>query len=415
MQSNLQKLLEAREQRDAREQSILKTYHGCTLITIRANYAGENKNTLYSHLISYTLFLEVQKKIKPVKIFHELTFEGLIFFVVTKDAAREVKAKTVSIEEEFFLGRLADLDVRTAEKMISRSDFRLPPRRCLLCNNRAVFCVRNRTHPIAAVLKKTIAITEQFFTRAPNMQTLFSRIARASMLEELCRTVSLGCVNVNSNGSHHDMDFLLMLKGIDVIADSMRNLRQKNIKNFAALRAYGAEYEKKLLEACGDVNTYKGVHFLLLILSAAALQTKNYSQLQAYSAKFSLPCLQDLPPAEQAKPLSVLGIRGEAVSGFSNHFNIFLPLLENGADYETITLKILQHTYDTTTIKRGGIDALHTIQRHAQNVRRVADLEHLNTYCLEHNLSTGGVADNFIITYALYLLKKYGGLFFRDR
>ena len=407
MKDNLKKLLDAREAREMFEQKIMKENFGCTLITIRANYAGENKNTMYAHLISYLHFLKVQKKIHAKKIFHSLTFEGLIFFILTDELPHNVKWKMILIEENFFLGRLADIDVRTEEKIFSRTDINMHPRKCLLCDNAAVLCVRNRTHSTEDVLKKTVAMTEQFFTSAHNMQTLLSHIARASMLEELCREVSLGCVTVNSNGSHPDMNFLLMLQGVEIVCEAIKKLRKKNIKDFAALRAYGINFEKKLLANCGGVNTYKGAHFLLLILSAAVLRTKNFSCLKKYIADFSAPCLLDITQRETNGKLKYLGIRGEVASGFEHHFEIFLPLLESGASSETLTLNILQHTYDTTTIKRGGIDALNFIRRQALNASTYDDITALDKYCVDKNISTGGVADNFIVTYALFLIKKY--------
>ena len=129
--------------------------------------------------------------------------------------------------------------------------------------------------------------------------------------------------------------------------------------------------------------------------------------MQKYIADFSAPCLLDITQRETNGKLKYLGIRGEAASGFEHHFEIFLPLLESGASSETLTLNILQHTYDTTTIKRGGIDALRFICMKAQNASTPDDIAALDKYCVDKNISTGGVADNFIVTYALFLIKKY--------
>ncbi|MEL3908370.1 MAG: citrate lyase holo-[acyl-carrier protein] synthase [Treponemataceae bacterium] len=412
MKTKLKELLNAREERDKKEKKLLLDNLNSTLVTIGANYVGENKNTIYSHLISYLNFLQVQKKIKAKKILHSLTAEGLLFFVITNENALSVKQKTIAIEEKFFLGRLADIDVRTIdnqqiEKNYSRSDLKLPRRKCLICNKPAVICVRNRTHSPEEIIQKTIFTTELFFIRENKKQNLLSNIIRTSMLEELCRKYPLGCVNVNSTGSHNDMNFLLMLKGIDIICEMIKKLKHKHTKDFYSLRAFGFMYEQKLFKVCNGVNTYKGALFILLILSASVLRTKNFEELSTFIAELSYPCIYDLSLEERKKDLKYLGIRGEVISGLKNHFKIFLPFLEEGVSNEELTLKILQHTYDTTTIKRGGIEKLKHIQKKAGQIKNETELKELNDYCIKNNLSTGGVADNFIVTYALFLIKKY--------
>lgn len=403
----LEKLLNAREERDRFEKKILTENKNSSLITLRANYPGSNKNTFYAHAISYFNFLQLKKKINCKKIFHMLNSEGLIFFIITDSDSLNIKRKTISIEENFFLGRLADIDVQNIKQLFSRTDLNLPARKCLICEKRAVLCVRSRNHSTEEILKLMHSRIENFLFKGRTKTQILANIIRVSMLEELCRFYSFGCVNVNSRGSHDDMNFLLMLKGIDLVSKSIASLTPEDIKNFSALRQHGIVFEKKLFEVCNGVNTYKGAHFLLLILAAAVLQVKNFFELSKWISEFSLLCLEDLNLKSKPAELKNLGIRGEALLGFKDHFNIFLPLLEKGASNDELSLKILTRTFDTTTIKRGGLEKLKHIQLLAAKATSSRKIQKLNTYCVENNLSTGGVADNFIITYALYLIKKY--------
>lgn len=79
-----------------------------------------------------------------------------------------LKRALIDLEQASPLGRLWDFDVLTAQgTLLSRRDFNLPARPCLLCQQDASVCARNRTHPVAellhqmdALLQKTDAVTQ---------------------------------------------------------------------------------------------------------------------------------------------------------------------------------------------------------------------------------------------------------------
>ncbi len=67
--------------------------------------------------------------------------------------AHDVKLATIQLEQQHPLGRLWDLDILTLEgTVLSRHDFSLAQRRCLLCSLSAVECGRARTHTLADLL-----------------------------------------------------------------------------------------------------------------------------------------------------------------------------------------------------------------------------------------------------------------------
>lgn len=74
-------------------------------------------------------------------------------------AARDIKQALIELEHSHPLGRLWDFDIFTAEgELLSRRDFALPARRCLLCERPAAECARGKTHPLADLLLRMEAL-----------------------------------------------------------------------------------------------------------------------------------------------------------------------------------------------------------------------------------------------------------------
>lgn len=70
--------------------------------------------------------------------------------------ADEAKRLCLAIEDGDPAARLVDLDIYTADGVqLGRAELGLPPRRCLVCNEAAVDCMRARRHPLAEVLART--------------------------------------------------------------------------------------------------------------------------------------------------------------------------------------------------------------------------------------------------------------------
>jgi len=64
-----------------------------------------------------------------------------------------LKAATVELEDRHPLGRLWDLDViAPGPRILSRQEFGLPARRCLVCEQPASECGRSQLHPLEELL-----------------------------------------------------------------------------------------------------------------------------------------------------------------------------------------------------------------------------------------------------------------------
>ena len=422
-------LLEKREKTDFFEKELLSRFPFKTLVVIRANIPGGKKGSIESNWIVYRIFLECKKKMAPLKIFHSYTDEeGLIFFLIVDAPPLEVKALSIKIEDDESLGRLADIDVLTAEKLFSRNDFpqNNKRRKCFLCEKDAVICARSRAHSQKEIMNFILKKVHEDWSNDGDIFKLLGNLTESSLLAELCRPLGFGCVTANSQGSHRDMDFLLMLECIPLIGSAIKNLSEKDCESFEALREYGKKQEKKLFDLTGGVNTYKGALFLLLILNACTFriikEKKAFADLSKEIAYFSLPLKKDFelkacsPASLQAfNNLGSGGVRGLALSGFAEHFQNWLPLYKKtfseGGDFVKIIVKMIETTCDTTIIKRKGEKALLEVQKKAQELLCInyrtsqeASIKEFSAWCEKNNISTGGTADKIIILYNIDII-----------
>jgi len=154
-------LLDLREKRDHFEKELLAKYSG-TLLTLRANFPGEDKRHKKAELAVRILYEEVRKHFSPI---HEETIqnaEGLIMFLLLKEKSIDVKMRIIEIEKNHPLGRLLDMDVRDDMKIWSRRDFNLPGRKCYLCDDLAVHCVRSEKHRKEEIIEYFIKIVDEY-------------------------------------------------------------------------------------------------------------------------------------------------------------------------------------------------------------------------------------------------------------
>lgn len=149
----LQEILDAREQRAMKQQSMLKHNGGC-VISFTLNIPGPVKlNPLIQKSFDQGLYqieeklqqggIDIIEKERAVK---STGCEAL--FCVLKDAG-DIKKMMVTIEENHPLGRLFDIDVISTEGCpVSRSTLGYLPRRCFVCGLPAHECSRSGRHEL---------------------------------------------------------------------------------------------------------------------------------------------------------------------------------------------------------------------------------------------------------------------------
>ncbi len=85
--------------------------------------------------------------------------EGLL---AVSAPAEPVKRALIALEQASPLGRLWDFDaIAPTGVLLSRRDFGLPARACLLCQQTAAVCARNRSHPLTELLHQMNLLLQQ--------------------------------------------------------------------------------------------------------------------------------------------------------------------------------------------------------------------------------------------------------------
>lgn len=145
----LLELLASRDRRWHRQQELLREHPEETLLCLTVIMPGSVKRNRLSLVVAQaatealrTTFADSLTWMEERDL--ETGFEAYAF---TKLPLLDAKRQACRIEEEHPLGRLFDLDViDTTGTPVSRQAIGVAPRRCLLCQQEARYCMRNHTH-----------------------------------------------------------------------------------------------------------------------------------------------------------------------------------------------------------------------------------------------------------------------------
>jgi holo-ACP synthase len=156
---SLPELLTSRESRQTRQRAWLARHH-CTLISLTMVVPGAVKDSV----LSRELFCLAWQALETLSQQHgwgwlawrclpqDTGCEGLI---ALDFPAQAIKQATLALEDNHPLGRLWDIDVLDAGgTILSRRDFGLPARRCLICQQPASLCSREQKHGTAQLLSQ---------------------------------------------------------------------------------------------------------------------------------------------------------------------------------------------------------------------------------------------------------------------
>lgn len=152
------KILDEREKRYDIQMNLIEKYSS-PIISFMLNIPGKvkkNKEYINFHL----KIIEKIKKLfeaENIKINEEIYSDsefGMYYIASVKIDAKILKQKMVELENESF-GRILDIDVFDENKnQITRNSLGLPERKCLLCENDARICIKERKHSTEELLKK---------------------------------------------------------------------------------------------------------------------------------------------------------------------------------------------------------------------------------------------------------------------
>ena len=156
---SLPDLLASRDARQARQQEWIGL-HQVTLISFTVVFPGPVKDSQLVRDI-FNQGLNALKQVASCRQWVLLSQQSFPFvtgpecLVAVNADALEVKKALMEAEELSPVGRLWDFDVFDANGILySRSQFNLPTRRCLICDNEAKVCARQRSHSLEEILRR---------------------------------------------------------------------------------------------------------------------------------------------------------------------------------------------------------------------------------------------------------------------
>ena len=349
--------------------------------------------------------------------------------------ARDWKTRMLALENRAPLSRLWDIDIIDRDGVaVSRRDLGLPPRRCLLCDDDAKTCARERRHSIAA-LQSDIARRYRLHQQAQSIADTM----RQALITEATLTPKAGLVDAAHNGGHSDMNLALFLRSADAIAPYLGDCAATGMTFtghpaspalLAAIRPIGLAAEAAMRAATGGVNTHKGAIFAFGLTAAALgkrLAEQHAATLADVQADVRALCAEILAELRQGDCDSagkrgyarhgISGARGEAASGFATVSAHALPLYQQelaaDGNERRALLAALVALYaandDSTTLARVGLDGLRAHQHWARTLladrATLADEARLSDAiaayarnCAAKRLSAGGSADLLALT-----------------
>lgn len=165
MEITLDQLLASREERASFQKELLKSYSGKTLVCLTVIMPGKVKRNLQSFVVAQAAVTAMVSAFGDtvLKLVLRDRQTGYEAYLVTTLSNEEAKLMTCNIEDTHPLGRLFDLDVIDTDGVpVSRESIGQSPRKCLICDNEARYCMRNRTHTLNELSAKIDEMIEAY-------------------------------------------------------------------------------------------------------------------------------------------------------------------------------------------------------------------------------------------------------------
>lgn len=152
----LHELLASRDARHATQQKLLAEHSGKTLVCLTVVMSGSVKRN-HQSLCAAHAAVETMREAFHLNDMSDTEREaalterdlntGYEAYLVTPLPLLEAKRIAVTIEDTHPLGRLFDIDVINSDGIpVARNDIGEKPRRCLVCEHEARYCMRMRWH-----------------------------------------------------------------------------------------------------------------------------------------------------------------------------------------------------------------------------------------------------------------------------
>lgn len=442
MEATLSEILEARDRRVQKQQALLAEYKK-PLVCFTMNIPGPTKQ----HRDIATAFAVGDRLLKNLLRCHpilhrEVHYEntGCEGYYIVDLPAEKLKRITIGIEDMESIGRLFDMDVLDTDgRKLSREEFDLPRRKCLLCQQDAAVCARSRAHGLDQLLEKVRELLRECALRW--LPELIAAQAWLAVNHEFAATPKPGLVDRNNCGSHRDMNIKHFFASSNTLRSywedfAAMGVASRNLPPREALwklRPIGIAAEHAMYQATGGINTHKGAIFSIGLFCAAAGRLspeswtpENLCMECAAMAEGIVAADFAGITAENAKTVGeqlyaaygITGVRGQAEAGFPAVLNAGLPILRQGLS-EGLSLNdagcaallhLLSVTDDTNLIHRSDRETQLQVRSQVAAILKETPypsqevLTRLDQQFIGKNLSPGGSADLLAVTYFLHFL-----------
>jgi holo-ACP synthase/triphosphoribosyl-dephospho-CoA synthase len=358
----------------------------------------------------------------------------MIPFSTDHSSIPEIKQICEDFEENHSLGRFIDVDLNDQQgNTVSSGKSKL----CFFCREKpAIECRREKSHDYDELRSFMFSEMDKYNRkhRAERIVKKLSSLAELAILAEVSLTPKPGLVDQFSSGSHKDMNYqtfvdstaaisrwfgALVREGFDFQEDDLTDALPR-------LRNIGLQMEADMFESTENVNTQKGIIFLmgLSLFACGKLFSKcNHFQVEEFRNIIKGIC-KDMVRNEMASTMTsgkshgekifvkygFSGARGEAESGLATVFNIGLPqiLQSEIPDDEDLTkcfVAIAANNDDTNILFRSNPDILNAFKNLCSVALEdfiPANYEALIDFCQQENISPGGSADLLAVTIFVY-------------
>jgi len=358
----------------------------------------------------------------------------LVPFLMGHFSLKEIKQICEDFEENQLLGRFIDVDLNNQKgNTVSSGKSKL----CFFCREKpAIECRRQNAHDFDELRSFMFSEMAEYGQkqREERIAKKISLLAEQAILSEISLTPKPGLVDQFSSGSHSDMNYQTFVDSTAAISLWFGKLVREGFafqgddlnQALPPLREIGLKMESAMFESTGNVNTQKGIIFLMGIslFACGKVFSKNDHFNIADFRNIIKGICKDLVGKEMTNSsgkshgekiflkYGFTGARGEAESGFATVFDFGLPQLIqvkqlNDEALIKCFLAIAANNNDTNILYRSNSEVLSDFR----NLCKVA-LEDFNTanynavidVCKQENISPGGSADLLAVTIFIWLV-----------